>query len=377
MKKIVLVCSYAGSLIGFRGDFISELVKKGFQVYTLAPNMTDEEVKEIKNLQAIPLSYKLQRKGLNPINDFKTILELKSIIKEYDIDLVFPYTIKPVIYSSIAAKWLGVPVISLITGLGFTFSSTSTKSKILEKVTTLLYKKSIGSNKSVIFQNQDDYQLFLKKNILSINHPYKIVDGSGVNLERYSFKKPRVNGAPVKFVFVGRLIKEKGIQLYIEAAKKLKREFESAEFHILGSHDGSQNSVSLDVLNKLHEEGIVVYHGRQNDIASYLHKSDVFVLPTYYREGVPRSILEALSVGLPIITTDSPGCRETIKLDDPNGILVQKENFDELLSAMNFFLTNKDEINIMGEKSRRLAQTRFDVNIINSDILEVIDKVLN
>ncbi|MEC7264838.1 MAG: glycosyltransferase, partial [Bacteroidota bacterium] len=183
-KKILIICSFATSLTHFRGDFIKDLIKAGYVVYAVAPDMHEEVVDALKQMGAKPLGYNLQRTGMNPFKDLSSIFEIKKLIKENKIDLVFPYTIKPVIYGSMAANMTGTPTISLITGLGFTFSGTSSKARVLQRVTELLYKLSIRKNRLIVFQNRDDHQLFLERNIISAGHKVDFVGGSGVNLDR-------------------------------------------------------------------------------------------------------------------------------------------------------------------------------------------------
>ncbi|TAI48569.1 glycosyltransferase family 4 protein [Flagellimonas allohymeniacidonis] len=374
-RKIMLVCSYDASLIGFRGDFIKELVANDFEVLALAPSMSEKVASKIRAMGASPLSYHLQRTGLNPIKDIKSIFQLRRIIKQHKVDIVFPYTLKPVLYSSFAAKMTKARVVSLITGLGFTFSATSKKARFLQNIAEVLYKLSIRSNKAVIFQNKDDLALFQKLKILSKKQKTSIVNGSGVNLERYPFRQKKIDSEKIIFLFVARLIREKGIHLYIEAAKQLKPRFPLAEFHIIGAPDKSPSAIKLEDLTQFHESEIVVYHGRSNVVPEFLERSDVFVLPTYYREGVPRSILEALSVGLPVITTDTPGCRETV-VNRENGFLIAPQSLDSLIEAMQFLLENTAEINKMGKASNELAKKKFDVQLINADLIKVIESSL-
>ncbi|QDO94308.1 glycosyltransferase family 4 protein [Formosa sediminum] len=372
-KRILLVASFSPSLINFRGDFIESLIQNNFEVYTASPDYTEEVKQQLLTLGAHPVVYKLERTGLNPLNDLKSISELKAIIKTHDIDLVFPYTVKPVIYSSIAANSCNVPVISLITGLGFAFTGLTFKARTLQRLNEFLYKISIRKNKVIVFQNKDDYKLFLDRKIIPKTNKVAFVGGSGVNLNKY---KTRVNdntSNKIKFLLVARLIKEKGIELYIAAAKKLKKTYPEAEFHIIGEPDNSPSSIKLEKLNKLNSKGIVVYHGKQNNVPEHLYHTDVFVLPTYYREGVPRSILEALSVGLPIITTNTPGCKETVK-KDYNGILIAPNNLEELVEAMAVFLKTPSKIKEMGRNSRLYAEQRFDVNIINKELIAIINE---
>ena len=374
-KNILVVCSLDRSLIGFRGDFIKDLINKGYKVFTASPDLTEPIAEQLREFGATPLQYDLNRAGISPLGDIRSINQLQNIMSKHDIDLVFPYTIKPVIYASMAANRLGIPVISLITGLGFTFTGVSAKAKILQKVAEFLYKRSIKKNKMVIFQNKDDQALFRQLRLLGDNQKSTVVDGSGVNLNRYPYRVNEKKDSNIKFIFVARLIKEKGIHLFINAAKQLKKEFEQAEFHVVGAPDKSPSSIQIEDLNELNRNGTIVYHGRVNNIPDLLHNSDVFVLPTYYREGVPRSILEALSVGLPIITTDTPGCKETI-VENKNGVLINPNNQEELKSAIRFFLENPSKIKEMGLESRNLAQNKFDVTIINKNLTHHINQIL-
>ena len=296
-KRILIVASLSQSLINFRGDFIKSLVKSNYEVYALAPGHPEEFKQKLQNIGAVPLEFNLNRTGLNPIKDLSTIKELGSIMKKYKIDLVFPYTVKPVIYSSIAADRLGIPVISLITGLGFAFTGLTLKARLLQRLNETLYKISIRKNKIVVFQNHDDYQLFLDRKILKKQNRVGFVSGSGVNLNQFKFRQNNKVSNNISFLLVARLIKEKGISLFIEAAKQLKSKYPESEYHIIGATDKSPSSMKEEQLKEMNELGIIVYHGRQSNIPDHLDKRDIFVLPTYYREGIPRSILEALSVG--------------------------------------------------------------------------------
>lgn len=376
-KRILVLSSLANSLLNFRGDFIKSLIENGYEVYAAAPGFTftKENHKGVKDIGAIPVKYNLQRTGLNPFKDFKTILELKKIISTNKIDLVFPYTVKPVIYGSIAANFNKVPVISLITGLGFAFSGLTFKARTLQRLNEFLYKISIRKNKTIVFQNSDDHQLFLDRKIISKNQKVGFVSGSGVNLNWF---KTRINDNTsdvISFVIVTRLIKEKGINLYIEAAERLKTKYPKSEYHVIGAPGNAPSAIKPENLKELHDKGIIVYHGLQDNIPAHLSKRDVFVLPTYYREGIPRSILEALSVGMPVITTKTPGCKETVT-EGKNGFLIKPQNLEELITAMEYFLINKEKIKEMGISSRNYAEERFDVNIINQDLLEMIENVI-
>lgn len=373
-KRILIVASYDGSLFEFRGDFIKHLIGSGYEVYAAAPMFTENYREKITQIGAHPIEYNLQRTGLNPIKDLKTINELKSIIKDFEIDLVFPYTVKPVIYASIAASMCKIPVISLITGLGYTFSGLTTKTKLLQRFNETLYKLSIRKNSVIVFQNRDDYQLFLTRKIIPKSQNVAFVSGSGVNLNQFTFKEKNASDH-ISFLLIARLIKEKGIALYLEAAKLLKAKYPKAEFHLIGATETSPSSISEDELNLLHNKGIIIFHGLQYNIEEHLHKNDVFVLPSYYREGLPRTTLEACACGNPIITTDSVGCRESVK-EGFNGFLIEPQNLDALVKSMEFFINNPENIREMGINSRKYAEERFDVKIINNDLLELINNAL-
>lgn len=375
-KNILIIASLANSLSHFRGDFIAELIKQGYTVFAAAPEMTKKNIDKLSQLGASPLSFDLDRTGLNPLKDLKSIQQLKSIIKENKIDLVFPYTIKPVIYGSIAASLCKTSTISLITGLGFTFSGASKKAKFLQQITKRLYRYSLRKNKLVIFQNKDDLQLFKESRILTKKQETDIVNGSGVNLDRYPFRVAQANSRNVKFVIVARLIKEKGIQLFMDTAIELKKVYPLAEFHIIGGQADPPSGVNIDAIKRLDDSKIIIFHGLVNNVPDFLKDMHVFVLPTFYREGVPRSILEALSIGMPVITTNTPGCKETV-IPEKNGFLIPAKSLDPLVDACRYFLENPSIVERMGQESRKLAENKFDVNIINQHLVEHINDVLN
>ena len=373
--SILILCSLDQSLISFRLDMIKSFIANGYKVFAGAPNFQDNTSQTLSDLGVVTVEFPLQRTGLNPWNDLLSVLKIRNIIIKNEIDLLFPYTIKPVIYGSLAGRFTNTPVISLITGLGFTFSKSSIKARVLQKVTEVLYKIALSKNNAIIFQNSDDVALFREKGILNKNQNTHIVDGSGIHLERYPFRENNKVSDKIIFVFVARLIREKGADLFMDAAQKLKTEFPKAEFHIIGNIDNSPSSISPNRLSELNERKIITYHGFKKNVENYLTNSDVFVLPTYYREGIPRSILEALSIGMPIITTNTPGCKETV-LRNENGILIEPKQLNELIMGIRFFLENPASIGPMGNRSRKLAEERFNVDIINDMILKIVNNTL-
>jgi glycosyltransferase involved in cell wall biosynthesis len=338
--------------------------------------MDNRTINALEQLGAKPLKYTLQGTRLNPIKDIRSIFQLQNIIRTFDIDLVFPYTIKPVIYGSIASRLTKTQIISLITGLGYTFSESSLKSKILGGITRILYKIALNTNKAVIFQNRDDQQLFIEKAIINNQIRTEIVDGSGVNLNKYPFRIRKHQTDKLKFVLVARMILEKGVHLFMQSAKEIKKLHPDIEFHLVGPIVSSPSAIHKEQILEFERNQIIVYHGSVENVSAILKDCDVFVLPTYYREGVPRSILEALSIGMPIITTDTPGCRETVE-EGINGFLIEPKDQESLTQSMLKVIDKQSYINTMGKASRLLAEKRFDVRIINTQILEIINEVIN
>ncbi|SDR00348.1 glycosyltransferase family 4 protein [Flagellimonas zhangzhouensis] len=371
--KVLIICSVSYSLINFRKDFIEELVQSGYEVWCAGPDFSKDISDKVKAMGAHPVDFNLQRKGLNPLKDFKSVGELKKILKDIEVDFVFAYTIKPVIYGAFAAQQLNLKIFSLITGLGFTFSGVSLKAKLLGQVSKLLYKLALRKNNVAIFQNVDDQTLFSDQGILPKGQKSYVVNGSGINLDRFEFKEPdefNKGDRPLNFILIGRLMIEKGIELYLDTAEAIHEKKGNAIFHVVGNPPEHLTELEARLKN-LNHKGVIVYHGVQMDVRPYLKAADIFVLPTFYREGVPRSILEALSVGMPIITTKTPGCRETV-IESKNGFIIPPKQLPPLIEAASYFLENPDKIEVMGRESRKLAEQKFDVRLVNADLLNII-----
>lgn len=366
-KKILVISSYSISLVNFRFDLLKDLVGEGYEVIALGPDYDENTIKDLKEIGVRFRFFHLQRTGFNPIKDFQTIKNLRKIFKEEKPDFILPYTVKPVLYSNLA-KNSKIKSINWITGLGFYgLESKTLKDKISKFIMTCLYKISLKKNDVIVFQNEDDVKFFKRKGILKGNK-YKLTPGSGININQYAYSLPITD--TVKFLFVGRLIEAKGIHIFIKAAEVLKSKYQNIEFIVVGGLDeGNPNAVQKEELDNLAQQGIVNFVGQVNNVIDYINDSSVFVLPSMYREGVPRSILEALSVGRPIITTDNVGCRETI-IKEYNGVLIAKNNVQELIDAMEFFCNNKDKIIEYGENSRQLAKDKFDVTIVNKIMID-------
>ena len=370
-KKVIVFGSYIFSLVNFRKNLLIDLVARGYEVLTLAPGRDAAVEEELASLgirfQSIPLS----RTGLNPLGDLLTLVEIRNIIRSFRPTLLITYTIKPVIYGNLVAGFYpGIKKLALITGLGYLDTGKKTLLKrIIQRTIHRLYRYALRNLQFIAFQNPDDQFYFSEHDLLTNRTAVTITAGSGVDLSHYKRAKPVL--APATFLLIARLIKAKGIEQYLEAARVLKPECgDRVTFRLIGMLD-DENPDSIDeaTINGLHREGIIEYLGFQKDVRDSLASSSVFVLPSYYREGTPRTILEALASGKPVITTDNPGCRETV-IDGRNGFLIPVKDPVQLANAMRKFIYEPSLIAEMGEESYRLAQTKYNVTLVNKHLFD-------
>lgn len=372
-QRIAIVGSLVRTIIGFRGDLITELVAKGNTVYAFATDYTADTEQQVIALGAIPVTYPLSRFGLNPVAELYSTWQLYRLFKRYRISLSFCYFIKPVIYGTLAAWLAKVPVrVAKIEGLGRAFTEpatgVTTKARLVKMAQLWLLKQSLPKNQLVLFLNPEDQADLLQKHQVKVQQS-QLINGIGVHLERYPQQPPPLT--PLRFIFVGRLLNEKGIRYFLQAAQHLKQQYPQTEFIVLGEPDSGSHAISRKELMQLVEQGVVTYPGRVSNVVPWLTLSSVFVLPTYYREGVPRSTQEAMAVGRAVITTDMPGCRQTV-VQGENGFLVPVHNQTALEEAMLQFIKKPELIRSMGQKSREMAEKHFDVNQINAKIIQLI-----
>lgn len=372
--KIILIGTVASSFLGFRSDLIKEIVARGHYVYAFTSEYNRDELKKIENLGAIPVTYKLSRGGLNPISDIKATHSLAKKIRSIAPDLVFSYFSKPVIFGTLAAKLAKVPkVIGMLEGLGYTFTEQpqgmSKRTQIIKRFQVLLYKIALPQLDEIIFLNPDDPNDLLTVNDIKVKGS-SVLGGIGLNLKEYSYSDQYpVN---ITFIFIARLLAEKGIHDYISAARIVKSKYPKTKFIVLGTIDKEAlGALTEKELERLVEENIVEYPGHVSNVSEWIAQSSVFVLPSYYREGVPRSTQEAMAIGRPIITTDVPGCRETV-IDGLNGFLVEKWNPQALSEKMIYFIDHPNQIKIMGYESYKLAQEKFDADKVNQRLLKLM-----
>lgn len=370
-KNIAIVLNTAWNVYNFRLGLIRKLRDEGYNVIVIAPY--DDFVIKIKNerFKFIPLK-NLSRKGTNPINDLKLIIELYNIYRLEKIDVTLQYTIKPVIYGTLAAKLANVKSLNTLTGLGFSFLSDGLINYLVKR----LYKFSLNSADIVWFQNEDDKALFVDTKLVNPNK-VDIVNGSGIDTGYFCPSIAYIGNTPLIFLFIGRLLFDKGIQEYVDAARIIKAKGMDAEFHIVGALDiDNPSAIDKTSLDKWINEGVVCYCGETTDVRSFIQKSDVIVLPSY-REGLPRVMLEGMSMGKPLITTDVPGCRATVK-DNHNGFLAEVKNAKSLANAIEkmLLLTSKEREQ-MGKIGREMALAKFDERIIIKKYVSELSKFLS
>jgi glycosyltransferase involved in cell wall biosynthesis len=313
-------------------------------------------------------SYPVQRNGLNPLRDIETFFALRKLLYESKPDVVLAYTIKPVIWSGIAAYITKVPKFyALIEGLGYAFQDGGWRRKLTGMLAALLYRISLQKAEKVIFLNQDNKDFFLKKKIIPTEKAV-LVDGIGLDLDWYA-QRLLTEGHPV-FLCIARLLGEKGLREYAQAARIVKQRYPDAAFRLLGPPDPSPDRISLDEVHEWQDKGLIEYLGASDDVRPYLAACHVYVLPSYH-EGMPRTVLEAMSTGRPILTTTAPGCKETV-IQGENGFLVPVRDAASLAERMIWFIEHRDQWQRMGQASRRMAEERFDVHKTNAQLLRIM-----
>tara|TARA_Y100001960_G_C14774755_1_gene882390 strand:- start:2041 stop:3090 length:1050 start_codon:yes stop_codon:yes gene_type:complete len=323
-------------------------------------------INQIKGLGVDCYNIPLKRQGLNPFKDIYTLLFLIKLIKKNKPDIVLSYTIKPIIYGSLAAYISGInKIFSMVTGIGYAFYGDTLKQKLIGKLVKKIYKSALHYNAKVFFQNPDDLDYFISNKLINSKSKTLIINGSGVDLNYYSFSKPPINR--ITFLLIARFLKEKGIFEFIDAAKILKNQYPKTRYQIIGWRDDGPSGINMSTINNWEKEPFVELLGYKEDVRKYLQKSSVYVLPSY-REGTPRTVLEAMSTGRPIVTADSPGCRETV-INNKNGFLVPIRNSKVLAKKMEKFILEPSLINKMGKESRKIAELKYDVNKVNNQII--------
>jgi glycosyltransferase involved in cell wall biosynthesis len=367
--RVAIISHHAPTIVSFRGALIRSLVQRGAEVWVLAPDYTPEIKKSVCALGAMIAEYPLHRTGMNPFKDLQTFFALRRILRQIHPHIVLPYSVKAIIYGLLAAGHVERRVV-LMAGLGYAFTETnpSLRRRLLRFVIKQMYRAALRRADAVLFFNPDDLREFCEESIINPEQAV-LLGGTGVDLAQFSPQPPVLS--PVTFTLAARLLREKGIEEFAEAARLIKQRYLNTRFLLLGGLDTNPGSLREVEVRRWVDEGVLEWPGHVPDVKPYLMQTSVYVLPSYYREGVPRSTQEAMAMARPVITTDVPGCRETV-IDGINGFLVPPRDVDGLVAAMERFIRQPDLIITMGQASRKLAEERFDVQKINAIILQAM-----
>src|SRR5688572_12525732 len=351
--RIAIVINTSWNIFNFRMSLAKAFMAAGHEVIAIAPQDAYSEKLVAAGMQYVPVQ--MENKGTNPVKDLLLIKQFYQIYKTAKPDVILQYTIKPNIYGTLAAKLAGIPVINNVSGLGTVFIVKN----LVSKVALGLYKLAFQFPAKVFFQNKDDRQLFLEHGLVAKNIT-EVLPGSGIDTIRFKPADTFVRHPDFRFLMIARVLYEKGIVEYVEAAKKLKQKYPQARFQLLGSFDEAGNiGIKKELFLDWIKGGEIEYLGTSDDVASVIAKADCVVLPSY-REGTPKTLLEASAMGKPIVTTNVPGCKETV-IDNLNGYLCEVRNAEDLASKMEKVLQlSETDLERMGQASRRLALDKFD-----------------
>lgn len=371
-KKIIINVNSAWNLVNFRAGLIFELIEAGYEVVAVAPS--DDNVTRLELLGCRFVDLEMDNQGTNPIRDLLLLWRYWKLLLKEKPDLCLFYTVKPNIFGSLASTFCGVPFINNVAGLGAVFIS----GNWLKRIVATLYKIALRNSNKVFFQNKDDLELFLKNKLVKPKVT-DVLPGSGINLNYFSPLETNTDttqNSSFKFLLIARMLKDKGVVEYVQAARMLKGSGLKAEFALLGFLD-VQNpaAISTEQMNAWVKEGFVNYLGASDDVRDYIANSNCIVLPSY-REGTPRSLLEAAAMGKPIIATNAVGCKEVV-VEGENGMLCEVKNSFDLASKMkDMLLLSEEQRKLMGQKGRLKMEKEYDEKIVIQKYLHAIRLVL-
>lgn len=363
---VVVIASHGESLVTFRGELLEQMRARGHRVLALAPGLTAKTRAWLEQTQVAYAEAPLARTGTNPLADIKLFLWLRRQIRSADPSVVLAYTVKPVVYGMLASTMTGARRYALITGLGYAFTDGAGDRKLLRFVLEQMYRLALFGANAVFFQNCDDEAFFRTRRMLRPAVPSFVLAGSGICLDRFA-RAPLPEGS-TSFLMIARLLGDKGVREYIAAARMLKRRHPEVAVRLVGWIDDNPDAIQPEELHEWVAEGVVEYLGRLADVRPAIRAATVFVLPSY-REGTPRTVLEAMAIGRPIITTDAPGCRETV-MNGENGFLVPTKSPEALFDAMRRFASEPSLAQGMAARSREIAEAKYDVRRVSTTMLQ-------
>lgn len=363
MKKSILILSNnLGGLYNFRKEVVSSLRTNGYEVVVSVPEFSHSDYFEGIDCRLVDTPF--ERKGMNPLKDVGLLFRYLRLIRKEKPLAVLSYTAKPNIYGGMACALTGTPQLANMTGLGSALENPG----LLQKVMILLYRMGLRRTRVVFFQNKANEQFCLDNKIVRGRHV--LIPGSGVNLDHHSLRA-YPEKSPVRFLFLGRVMKEKGIDEYLAAARRLSRYERDADFHVVGPCEESYGAL----LKEMDDEGIIFYHGPQPDVRPYIEMCHCTVHPSYYPEGMSNVLLESCAAGRPVITTDRPGCGEILD-DGVNGLLVRPRDPDDLAKKLEAFIALPYEKKVeMGRAARSKVEREFDRNIVVRAYLQEVEAI--
>lgn len=367
MNKRILVLSnsYIG-LYSFRKEVFTAFVDSGYIVYISCPVDEPDKAKWFEQIGCEIIDTPFNRKGTNPLKDLKLVFRYRQIVKRVKPLTVLSYTIKPNLYGGMACQMTGVPQIANVTGLGSAVENPGW----LQKLTIVLYKLGLRKAKKVFFQNKANMDFCKFHKMVKGN--LALIPGSGVNLKYHALQNYPVDGT-IKFVFISRLLKEKGIEEYFGAAARIKERYPNTEFHIVGPCEDAYE----EQLNQLRDKEIVIYHGYQTDVRPFIGSAHCTIHPSYYPEGMSNVLLESCAAGRPIITTNRPGCGEIVE-DGRTGFLMEAKDVDSLVKVIERFITLSYQQKVqMGQNARKKMEREFDRLIVIDAYLKEVASVVS
>jgi len=374
MARFLIIASLASSLRNFRGSLIRDIRSRGHEVHAAAPGLeADAATRSWLDAEGVVChEVPISRTGLDPRADLRALIALWRLMRRLRPDICLGYTIKPVIWGGLAAWLARVPRrVALITGLGYAFTGAAGGKRALVRwIVKRLYGASLRRATLVFFQNPDDRDDFRRWQLLPATVSAEVVNGSGVDTS--AFEPAPFPDGPMRFLLIARLLGDKGVREYARAAADLRARWPEVEFHLVGPLDPNPAGITEAQVRGWHQAGTLVWHGAVEDVRPFIAGVHVYVLPSYYREGTPRTVLEAMSMGRPIITTDAPGCRETVQ-DGVNGSLVPVRDAGALTGAMEKFLSDPSLVPSMGARSRRIAEEKYDVHKVNAAMIAAMN----
>ncbi|MFZ7096645.1 glycosyltransferase family 4 protein [Luteimonas dalianensis] len=363
---VMLVASFPESILTFRGPLIMSILSAGHPVHVAAPSLSKGTPirSSLESLGVTVHDIPLARTGTNPSADLKLALHLYQLLRDVRPVVVLGYTVKPVIYGTLAGWMARIPRrYALVTGLGYAF--TGSRKGMLTGLVRQLYRLALARADKVFFQNPDDRNLLRESGILSAEKPTVVVNGSGVDVS--AFEATSIPAGESVFLMIGRLLGDKGVREYAEAAARVRALHPEVRFGLVGWIDENPDAIAQSELDVWVADGTIEFLGKLDDVRPAIEACTVYVLPSY-REGTPRTVLEAMAMGRPIITTDAPGCRETV-IDGDNGFLVPVQSVDALVEAMLKFIDDPGLAQRMGRRSRQIAEDKYDVHKVNAVML--------